>query len=469
MSKVQDALKAREERKKKEQEETMSRLQAKNDKVNSALDAYKSRKKSSAQSASSDLVKRINSEIEIAKSVSNPSWGKDSARNTLDSTRESRVRVTDLTREVESYKNYFDEDTYNSLISTLKQLNDAYDSHLKVSEVRSQFASEDEYNKWYEKYKKGEEFKSVLSEEDFEGYSRLGADSANPTWDQASAPIDILGWKPLGDGDEIRNMVTFAEANATEGTKASGQAMRGGGSASPYSELINLINQYMEDEEKRIYNYYIGKGDKQSADEYLAYITDILRQRQGGKIAEQGNNNLSELMMSGISGAQGGFQGIENFVRGVAGTEGTEISALQYASAEMRKDNTGVWMAANDLATSVGNMTPALLAGGFTTAIAGPGAGKAVGSIVTGISSAGNSYAEMIRDGYGVDQARKYGIMVGAAEGGLSYLFSGISSLGGKVTGNVISKVVDGIDSGIARFFANFAINTVGFILFGFI
>ena len=353
---------------------------------------------------------------------------------------------------------YHNKSNYDA--ETYKSLSDAVDNYVKLSKVYSQFNTEDEFNSWYKEYKKDEEFRSVLGAEDFEEYSQAGAGVANPDWDSAHAPFEIFGWQPFGDGEDVVNMVSFAEANRDKALKGSAQAMQGGGSASQYTELINLINEHMKDDEKRIYNYYVGKGDTEKANEYLTYITDILRERQGGKIAETGNNNLSELAVSFLAGAQGGFQGIENFVRGISGTEGTDVSALQYANAKMRQDNTGVWMAANDLATSIGNMTPALIAGGFTTAIAGPGAGKVVGAAVTGISSAGNSYAEMIREGYGADQARKYGLMVGTAEGGLSYLFSGISALGGKVTGNVISKVIDGVDNGIARFFIDFAINS---------
>ncbi len=364
------------------------------------------------------------------------------------------------------YKNRegIDGEAYKSLNSYLDDFHSGgssvLDSFKSAADYYSQWATEDEYNRWYAPIKRAEELESVISAKDFEEYSQIGAGVANPDWDSAHAPFEIFGWQPFGDGEDIVNMVSFAEANGYDAFKASGQALQGGGSASPYAELVNLINLYMKDDEKRIYNYYVGKGDTEKANEYLTYITDTLRQRQGGKIAEQGNNKLSELAISFISGAQGGFQGIANFARGISGADGMDVSALQYASNEMRKDNTGAWMAVNDLATSVGNMTPALMAGGFTTAIAGPGAGKAVGAAVTGISSAGNSYAEMIRQDYGVDQARKYGLMVGTAEGGLSYLFSGISALGGKVTGNVISKVVDGVDNGIARFFADFAINS---------
>lgn len=190
MSSVQDALKAREERKKKEQEESIARIQAKQDKINSAVEAYKSRKKESAQSAVSDLTKRINAEIEAIKTVSTPSWGEDSHKSSLDSTRQSRINISNLTKEVESYKNYLDENTYKTLADTLSQLNDGYTSRLGIAEVRSMFESEDAYNSWYEDYKTKQEWAN--SEQGAKGWEKYLADEEKetskkkrPTWQEA--------------------------------------------------------------------------------------------------------------------------------------------------------------------------------------------------------------------------------------------------------------------------------------------
>ena len=456
MSTVQEALKAREERKKKAQQES----EAKMNKVSSALESYKKRKQSNSQSAASDIAKRLNEEIETIKTVSTPSWGKGTLGSTLESTRESRVRLEKLANEIESYKSYLDAETYNSLSSTASKLRETYDSYLTSAEVMEKFDSEDSYTKWYEKYKNQEDEKNaVLNAEDFEEYSNTGAGVANPSWEAAHAPLDIGGWKPFGDGEKVNNMVTFAEAYADESKKSSSQGMAIGGTGSSYNEIVHLINTHMKDDEKAIYNYYVGKGDTKKAEEYLTNIIDVLRQREGGVLAGKVDNTALEVVFNLAAGTQTGFQGLGNSIDLVTGEEGSKSSTLQYASNQMRENNTGLRKVYNDLAFTTGNMTPSLIAGGVATAFAGPLAGKAVGSIVTGISSAGNSYAEMLAQDYGVDEARKYGVMVGAAEGGLSYLFSGISSIGGKLTGNAVAKVVDGIDNGIARFFADVAIN----------
>lgn len=453
MSTVEEALKAREERKKRELQESKINT------VDSALEVYKKRKQSNAQSSLPDLVSRINKEIEAAKNVSSPSWGKGSLGTFLESTRESRVNTSKLQREVESYKSYLDEKTYNSLYSAISELNKGYDSYVKNAEVMEHFDSEDSYNKWYEKYKKEEDEKqAVLGAEDFDEYSTLGAGVVNPEWNAAHAPLVIAGWKPFGDGETINNMVTFAEKNKTKAATASGQALRGGGE-STYGEIVSLINDHMKDDEKAIYNYYVGKGDTKKANEYLTYITDILRQRQAGLIVEQVDNTVLEAVFSLGAGVQKGFTGLENFINLATGADPEPTSTMQYAHGSMSQNNKGLWKVTNDLAYTTGNMTPSILAGTIAGPMAGPMVGKAVGSFVTTLSSAGNSYASMIEEGYGVDEARKYGAMVGITEGLLSYAFSGISSIGGKVTGNIVSKVVDGIDNGIARFFAEVALN----------
>ena len=399
--------------------------------------------------------------------INKSEWLDEEERKKYRSALDSYIETSNYLRDINKMfgEGYTAEDE-KKWADSIASMNKGYD---EISKYYGKFTNDTEYNHWYSKETKRQEFEATKTAEDFGIYSQEGAKVANPSWKDAHAPFEIFGWQPFGDGEDIGNMVTFAEANGMEALKVSG-VMNGGGGVSPYDELVLLINQFMEDDEKAIYNYYIGKGDTEKANEYLTYITDILRQRQAGKIADQADDHLLlEPITSGLAGMQTGIQGIGNFVSGIAGTEGAPTSSLQYAHGIMsqgvegdpeRQGNKGVWKAVNDLAYTAGNMAPSIGAGALAAIVAGPAVGKAVGSIVTGISSAGNSYANMIAEGYGVDQARKYGTMVGAAEGGLSYLLSGISKTGGKITSNLISKAIDGIDNGIARFFVDFMISS---------
>ena len=173
-NKVQDALRAREGRKKKEQEESSKRIQAKISKTDSAIEAYKKRKQSNVQNAYADISQRINAEIETIKSTSTPSWGADSLKNTLDATRESRVKVEKLQRELDSYKSYLNPEAYNSLSSTLNAISKAYSSRIGNAEIRSQFENEDQYNQWYEKYQSQQQM--INSEEGAKGWEKYLAD-----------------------------------------------------------------------------------------------------------------------------------------------------------------------------------------------------------------------------------------------------------------------------------------------------
>ena len=315
------------------------------------------------------------------------------------------------------------------------------------SRYYSQFESEDAYNKWYEDNKKVEEYKSVLDAEDFEKYSYLGKRVKNPDWKDAHAPFEIFGWTPFGDGDDIGNMVTFAEANGANAFKASASSMIGGGRASEYQEIVNLINGYMEDDEKKIYNYYVGKGDTEKANEYLAYITDILRQRQGGVIAKNADGKWVEPVLSGAAGLDQWFSGVGNLDNFLLGKEPDEdISSLNYAFQEMSGNNEGLWKVANDLAHTTGNMAPSIIVGTLTGGIGG--------ALTLGTSAMGNAYADMKRLGYEDGAAQNYAFLVGASETALSYFLGGISKLGGGSNGifqTVASKIVPKLDNAIAR------------------
>lgn len=208
-------------------------------------------------------------------------------------------------------KSTLDADTYSKLSSTLDSIDESgasiVDAFKKSKDYFAQFASEVEYKdatKLYELYSMSsdellphlsgedkiayttstgqnvtwqqlydekrleEEMNTVKGQSDFEEYSKAGASVANPTWKAAQAPLSIGGWTPFGKGDEIHNMVTFAEENHMIARAISaGQAMSS--QSSPLVQLVWRIQEYMDEDEKAVYNYYIGIGDKAKADEYL--------------------------------------------------------------------------------------------------------------------------------------------------------------------------------------------------------
>ena len=337
------------------------------------------------------------------------------------------------------------EDSYNSLLDTLYNIESVTSSVLKTFEdansFYSQFETEEAYNEW----NKNEEVKkAILNAEDFEQYSQAGASIENPSYEDTQAPLDILGWKPFGDGEEVNNIVTFAESNYGKALAESATNFRGGRSSSYDTELLLLINQFMEPDEKSIYNYYIGKGETEKANEYITRLTDTLRQRQAGKMVEQADGNALELVFSAVAGLDQFASGVKNIDNYLMGKESDPKTAIQYAQGEMSSNNEGVWKVANDAISTTSNMLPSILVGSVT---------GGVGGIATMTGSAvGNAYSDMRDLGYEDWQAAGYATLVGASEALLEKFIGGFSSIGGKHSlSAAIKKTVSGIDNAFAR------------------
>lgn len=325
-----------------------------------------------------------------------------------------------------------EEKSWQDSLSSLKQ------GYTSANDFYNQFSDESQYREWNNWVK-------PIEDDDYAKYIQLGKTVSNPSWEDSQPKFEIFGWAPFGDGQSINNMVTFAENNASKAFADAGQELRAGAGSSDYTYLVNLINMFMTDEEKARYNYYIGKGDNAKAQEYLSYMENVLTQRQGGEISRQVDQTLLEPFFSFATGMQNGIYGIENFVRGVGGSEGVPTSALQYANFYNNQNNTGVGKVVNDLANTTGNMFPSLVVGTIN---------PTAGAVTMGLSAGGNAYADMLNQGYSVNQARAYGVMIGASEAALSKVLGGISSLGGNGNGvfqSISSKVLPGVNNAIAR------------------
>ena len=336
----------------------------------------------------------------------------------------------------ESYKSFSDAlDSYGSgaksVVDTFKSAKDFY----------SQFDTEDAYNEWY---KAEEEKKALMSSEDFEYYSQIGANIENPTYAQANASDNFLGWKnPFKKGEEINNIVTFSRDNAEHIEKVLAMS-------NSNADLADVLGDYryrfMEDDEVAIYNYYLGKGDTQKASEYLSSLDDVLNQRYAGEMVKRVDDTALELVFSAAAGLDQFASGVKNLDNFIMGTEADKTSAIQYAHSAMSSNNEGIWGVANDLVSTTTNMLPSILVSTI------PVVGKPLGLATMGTSVVGNSYAEMRNLGYSDWQARGYATLVGAAETGLQALLGGISKLGGKHSlSKAVTKLVSKFDNALAK------------------
>lgn len=267
------------------------------------------------------------------------------------------------------------------------------------------------------------------------------------------------------EGDEIMSNDAFA---------------RGGGISIPQEngkgqDDVRFARSLTEDEVE-IYTYYLNKHGEEKAEEYLRSIKETVTYRNAQKSFEamKGNTALElisslatglEQFYTGSTSAIGMFFDDDTFKEDVYSTQhGLPTTESQYLSGMVREDladdgfllpdwlgGGSLGQAVYDMGTTTANMLPSILTSAAVSAVATPAVGQAVGSIMLGASAMGNAYNEMRRLGYSQDQARTYGLLVGASEGGLQYLLGGISSLGGKLSNNAIKSVLSNVDNAFAR------------------
>ena len=228
-------------------------------------------------------------------------------------------------------------------------------------------------------------------------------------------------------------------------------------------EWIQRAGQ-LTDEELAVYNYIRNKEGQDNADKYLDYMEETLNQRLGGKQAEDISNIENPVGKFLATGGYGLLSGVDQFgggVRQLFSEDALPTTYTQFGAAQVRENladvgpklgSRSLGQAAFEGTQMIGNMLPSIAIG----SIAG-GAGisanvaKALGSGALGASAGGNAYNEAIKQGYSPEQAQGYGTLVALSEGGLSYLLGGISALGGKVSGKVISKTIQNISNAFLR------------------
>lgn len=291
------------------------------------------------------------------------------------------------------------------------------------------------------------QYSSIVDSPDFDAVAEQGRQANNPIysdWIKRATRNRIIRLKH----SQIGNVVSFAENNADLINLANQGTLNGGSVHKEANEPFTLINKHMTDTEKAIYHYLVGSGDTKGADEYLKTMYDIFRQREGQEIADETNGiGQGEFWVQVGAGIENGVTGLKNLAHLVAGGEGEPVSSMQYASQALKEDDTGFRKFTTDLGYNFGNMLPSMSLG----ALSGSGL---MGAITMGIGSGGNSYAEMKRQGYSDNQARLFGVLVGASEAALGSILGGITKLGGGSTGvfkTVADKLIPTLNGVISR------------------
>ena len=231
-----------------------------------------------------------------------------------------------------------------------------------------------------------------------------------------------------------------------------------------------FVYDHMTEDQISIYNYYYAKDGKEAAEKYLDSIQETLNYQTATQRYEKMEGKTALEMLFGIEAGVDQFQsGIQNLFN----TEDDYIaqSSTQMLSGMVREDladngaklpdwlgGASIAQAGYDAITTTANMVPSIMTSTVLNFVA-PGSGAVVGTAMMGASAAGNAYQEMLNLGYDKGQARAYSTLVGASEAGLQYLLGGISNLGGKLSGNALTKMMNGIDNAFLRTAIKFAGN----------
>lgn len=366
------------------------------------------------------------------------------------------------------------------------QLEELYKEYTTLSRLNLDEKGEARVQELYDQYGYTYDLKNLISEKKAylnqakhiqEGYALSAvADPESGSYDEKFRPLSRYNttinkdasWWENGVGDTqyewINNRDGFREEY--ERSMADLNAKNGASSQSGFyvgpTESVYTKKGYdkMNDDEVAIYNYYYAKEGKEKAQEYLDSIQETLNQRKAHEIYEpMEDQTILELAFGVAAGLDQFSSGIQNLFN----TEDDYIpaTATQMASGMVREDlgdvgpNLPKWLGGGSLGqmgydtiTTTANMAPSILTS-VAVSMLNPIAGQVTGSVLMGASAAGNAYQEALNQGYDKDQARGYGLLVGASEIVMEKVLGGISAVGGNALGKFFTKNVANADTAL--------------------
>ena len=334
-------------------------------------------------------------------------------------------------------KGKMDEKTYNELATVLEQIDsgrkDVFHSFRNAEDVFSKFDSEEAYNT------------AVKQLQDY--YDKWGHYADAEDFDQYSSAGKEFSYTDFGSTKRHRGKSRRQRGYTTiDNYRAAAIALyeHNGGEvdSKDTAKYRDQINKYrtMKSDEFQLLSYFIAKDKAEGsnlAEQYVDAMYDVLTDRHGKEIATNLDNidipvieDIAKLATGWAGGFINAYEGIVQYATG----EKLPTDVSQYANKYISESLDGIGYYAHQAATTIGNMTPSIL----VSSALGPAAGAAT----MGVSVSGNAYAQALDWGYDKTQARVYGTIIGALEGGLQYAIGGISKLSGlKLDGKIVSKI----------------------------
>ena len=389
-----------------------------------------------------------------------------------------RSRSGAIARYLKKNKDALEPAYYDELSSILESFGQSVNEYQKAfydaDKFFSQFESEDVYNTW----KSREEFISAYLEDPEKAMETMDYDDSwikeiqsmeaqkeyYDTWGHYANAEDFDKFTSAGKdftytdfGSKNKHRGSGARRRGTytiDNYRAAAMALyeHNGGEldsseAFRYSDQINIYRS-MEDDEFQLLSYFIAKDKAEGtnlAEQYVDAMDETLKNRRGQEIATNLDNidipviEYAAKLGTGLAGGIiNAYSGLSQYVSG----EKLPTDVSQYANYYISESLDGLAGYGHEAATTIGNMLPSIA----LSAATGPVAGAAM----MGWSVAGNSYGQALDWGYDQSQARLYGTIIGALEGGLQYALGGIKALSGIKGGKVLSKI-EAIDKAAFR------------------
>ena len=333
----------------------------------------------------------------------------------------------------------------------------------RIRELEQQITQKKQYANLAQRVQDRQKLEGAAQNADFgakSGY--VSTIDPNAAWGKSGVGDPLYEW--------INNRNGFRDSYEQNLNKVS--SMSGNYTGPEESAYYQRGLDRMTEGEVALYNYYYTTAGREKAEEYLNSIQEDLSARKATEFSRQVAGKTGLELMFGVEA------GLDQFQSGMASLLNGKDSYIaptwkQIASGMVREDladdTIPMWynfkdkewedhimgysggQAAYDAIVTSANMAPSILTS-VAVGMINPVAGEWTGAALLGASAAGNAYQQKLNEGYDKDQARSYGILVGASEALLEKLLGGISKLGGNAISKYILKNLTAVDNALARF-----------------
>lgn len=401
------------------------------DKQDAAYDARLLRIAAERAKTSADVKKEIDAAKAEQQSAANTIIGQKmaNAANASNGNTPSLVQIRDARKTEEDARKAYEDSS-----ARIKELEKEYGER-KADE---DYAARKEY---YESIPAAEDFEEYLNKGAADARSRLRTDekTANEVNDELNGRFFTTG---------------IPGKTVPQSTASMERAIR---KVNDNTENDPTAVAMLDDDEKGIYSYLLGKYGEDRADEYIRFKMPELNERAGEIVARNKEGMADKLLYAAQSVENAG----DDIIKGInmlTGDEAVPASRREYAVAKIKEDldDTGAKVGgrslgniAFDAVETTANMVPAIAAG------------NGAGNVLMGITAGSRAANEAWREGSTKGEAAMYGAANGILEATMQKYLGGISRLGGKLSGITKDVISSKVKSTLGKALINMGVTSL--------